>query len=211
MMRFLIVAAVALIVVSSAPATAQDAERQQKREREDVHLRNDCRLAVQVLMSGQPANKREWALWRINDCDESGPPVLARMWRGVTADSAALAEAIYYSVQLRDRRVYDTVSSIARDRTAPALKRAAALHLLGRWARPGFMLAYRQFFTPAYESQQGRAQEVVFVDHDTQIDGAEPLPAAVRADVIRLARDITASDPDVRLRDAAKLLSRWLS
>jgi hypothetical protein len=107
--------------------------------------------------------------------------------------------------------VYDVVSSIARDRSVPALKRAAALHLLGRWARPGFILVYRQFFTPEYESRQGQAQNVLFVDHDTQIDGTEPLPPTIRADVVRIARDIAASVTDARLRDAAKLLSSWLS
>jgi hypothetical protein len=197
--------------MSAPSAMAQEPEHAQKAERSDVHLRNDCRLAAQVLTLGQPANKREWALWRINDCDENGPPVLARMWREVAADSAALAQVVHTSVQLRDRRVYESLMSIVRDPSVPALKRAAALHVLGRWARPGFLLVYRQFFAPGYDPRPGRVPRVLFVDHDRQIDGVERLPYSVRADVARLAREIAASDPDVRLREAAKLLSRWLA
>ncbi len=143
-----------LLALAARPVLAQEPDYRQKRESVDVHLRNDCRLAVQVLTRGQPADKREWALATINWCDESGPPVLARMWREVAADSASLGYMIYRSVSMRDRRVYDVVSAIARDGSVPALKRAAALHLLGRWARPGLSLQYRQFFVPGYESAE---------------------------------------------------------
>jgi hypothetical protein len=190
---------------------AQEPEYRQKREGADVHLRNDCRLAVQVLTHGQPANKRDWALWRISGCDESGPPVLARMWREVAADSASIDEAIYRSVRLRDRRVYDVVSSIARDRSVPALKRAAALHLLGRWAQQGLNLHHRQFFVPRFESVVKNGVIHQGISDDTQFEGAEPLPATIKADVQRLARDVAATDPSYRLRAAAELLASSLS
>jgi hypothetical protein len=207
--RSLVIATVALLGIGARPAVAQ--EYRQKREGEDVHLRNDCRLAVQVLMHGHPANKRDWALWRISGCDESGPPVLAHMWRQVPADSASLGKAVRYSVRLRDRRVYDVLSSIARDRSVPALKRAAALHLLGRWAQQGLNLHYRQFFVPGFESVERNGVIHQGISDDTQYEGAEPLPATIKADVQRLARNVAATDPSYRLRAAANLLASSLS
>ncbi len=49
-----------------------------------------------------------------------------------------------------------------------------------------------------------------YIDHDTQDEGAEPLPATTRAEVIRLARDIAADDPNFRLKAAAALLVKGL-
>jgi hypothetical protein len=211
MKRILMMATVALLGMVASPAVAQEPEYRQKREREDVQLRNDCGLAMQVLTHGQPANKREWALWRISGCDDSGPPVLARMWREVAADSASVDEAIYRSVRLRDRRVYDVVSAIARDRFVPALKRAAALHLLGRWAQEGLSLHFEQFFAPGFESVEKNGVIHSGISDDTRFEGAEPLPATLKADVQRLARDVAATDPSYRLRAAAKVLASSLS
>lgn len=212
MTRLCMIAAVTVLLGTGArSAVGQEPEYRQKREREDVQLRNDCRLAVQVLTHGQPANKRVWALWRISGCDESGPPVLARMWREVAADSASVDEAIYRSVRLRDRRVYDVVSAIARDRSVPALKRAAALHLLGRWAQEGLSLHFEQFFAPGFESVEKNGVIHQGISDDTRFEGAEPLPAAIKADVQRLARDVAATDPSYRLRAAAEVLASSLS
>jgi hypothetical protein len=212
MMRMLMmVAAVALLGLGARPAVAQERESRPKRESEDVHLRNDCRLAVQVLTHGQPANKREWALDTITRCDESGPPVLARMWRQTAADSASVGSMIYRSVGLRDRRVYEVVSAIARDRSVPALKRAAALHLLVRWARPGLSLEYEQFFAPDFEPAQQRRNAFHGISHDTQDEGAEPLPTGVKEDVAQLARDIAQDDPSFRLQAIGSAIARWLS
>jgi hypothetical protein len=214
MLRMLMIMAVALLGLGASPAAGQDHESRPKREREDVHLRNDCRLAVQVLTDGQPADKREWALGTIARCDESGPPVLARMWQQVAADSASVGNLIYRSVGLRDRRLYDVVFAIAGDRSVPALKRAAALHLLGRWAEPGFILVYRPFFAPGYEPAERRGGvsgvTFVFIDHDTQNEGAEPLPATIKADVLQLARDIAAMEPNYRLRAAADVFLKTI-
>jgi len=205
------IVALAWVGLSAHASVAQQPVYRQQRQRDNVHLRSDCRLAVQVLTHGQPANKREWALWRISGCDDSGPPVLARMWREVAADSASVDEAIYRSVRLRDRRVYDVVSAIARDRSVPAMKRAAALHLLGRWAQEGLSLHYEQFFVPGFESVERSGVIHQGISDDTQYEGTQPLPATIKADVQRLARDVAATDPSYRLRAAAKLLASSLS
>jgi hypothetical protein len=211
MMLLMRLGVIALVGLSARPATGQDPEHRQQRESEDVHLRNDCRLAVQVLTRGEPSNKREWALDTIDRCDESGPPVLARMWREVAADSASLGHTIYRSVYMRDRRVYDVITGIARDRSVPALKRAAALHLLVRWARPGLSLQFRRFFRPDFMSREQHLSAFAGISHDTQYEGAEPLPATIKDDVIRLARDVAEDDPNYRLQAIAAEIVSWLS
>ena len=49
-----------------------------------------------------------------------------------------------------------------------------------------------------------------YIAHDTQDEGAEPLPATTRAEVIRLAGDIAANEPSHRLKAAAALLLKGL-
>jgi hypothetical protein len=208
------VVTVALLGLGARPTAAQEWESPPPRERDDVHLRNDCRLAAQVLTHGHPANKREWALDIIDQCDEIGPPVLARLWQHGAADSASVGEMIYRSVRLRDQRVYDVVFAIASDASVPALKRAAALHLLGRWAHPGFSLPFRQFFAPDYEPAEwhGGASGITFrfITHDTQHAGAQPLALTIKADVLRLAREIAANEPNYRLRAVADLFVKTI-
>jgi hypothetical protein len=76
-------------------------------------------------------------------------------------------------------------------------------------------LEYGHFFAAGYEPaewHEGRsAVRLAFIDHDTQSEGAEPLPAAIQAEVLRLARDIAAGDSNYRLRAAAEVLVRGLS
>lgn len=200
-----------LAALYAFPAHAQDAQAAEAQ----LRIRNDCRLAAQVLTTGQPANKRDWALWRIDDCDGSGPPVLARVWREVAPEPAALGAVIRSSVRLRDRRVYDAVASIARDRSGAGIKRAAALHLLGRWADPGFSLEYASFFDRGNEPSEAnggtRPIQLTFIDHDTQHEGSQPLPATVAQDVLALARNLAGGDSDPRVRDVSGALARWLS
>lgn len=58
----MMVATLALLGLGAHPAVAQEWESQPKRESKDVHLRNDCRLAVQVLTHGHPAAPTRQAL-----------------------------------------------------------------------------------------------------------------------------------------------------
>lgn len=199
-----------LICITAGSAESQEGSAQQERERDDVHLRNDCRLAAQVLTHGRPANKREWALGTIPRCDESGPPVLARMWRDARGDSATLAQLIYRSVGLRDRRLYGVVAEQSRDPSLPPLKRAAALSLLGRWARPGTLTRYSRYFAPDYAPAERHGgvspRESLFLDHDTQVEGAEPLPSTILDEVVVLLRSASQNDADFRVRATANNL-----
>jgi hypothetical protein len=131
------------------------------------------------------------------------------MWHEVNAEPEALDELMARSA-VRDRRLYVAVRAIAENRSLPEIKRAAALELLGSWARPGFVLGFRQFFRPGFESAVQSGVQIIGVSDTEQKDGAEPLSADVRAEVLRLAREIAISAPGFRLREAAKALSSLL-
>src|SRR5919198_688104 len=53
---------------------------QRPSEVDDIHLRNNCRLAAQVLTTGYPAPHYGWARDIIRECDQSGGPAPAAVW-----------------------------------------------------------------------------------------------------------------------------------
>ena len=55
------------------PAMGQNAD--------SVQLRNECRLAHQILTKGQPANQRDWALEFIRRCGSLGGEAIAHLIR----------------------------------------------------------------------------------------------------------------------------------
>lgn len=182
----------------------------QGREARDVHLRSDCRQAAQILATGHPAPHREWALDVIWECDQSGPPVLVEMWRTAGSSEAELGDLIRRSVNLRDARIYGAVVAVARDQGAPEIKRAAALSLLGRWARPGLDIGFRQFFAPGFSTLPENGYEIGVITHDIQESGSDPLTPAVTEEVRQLAAYLAQSDASPRVRAAAELLTRYL-
>jgi len=114
-----------VIAASTVPILAQSSH-----ESQDVHLRNDCRLAAQTLTKGHPAPKTDWALSIIYLCDASGGPALQALWAAPTVDSVALQQLVTASSKLLDQRVYDAVTATARNTGAPRSVRFAAMRVL---------------------------------------------------------------------------------
>ena len=197
---------IAFLALVALPSTAFG----QGREARDVHLRNDCRQAAQILTTGHPAPHREWALGVIWECDESGPPVLAELWRKAEANEGELGHLIWRSVNLRDTRLYGPITAIARDPNVPEMKRAAALSLLGRWARPGLDIEFQQFFAPGFTTLPESGYKVSVISHDIQDSGAQPLAGAVVGEIRELAEILAQSDGSPRVRAAAGVLTRYI-
>jgi hypothetical protein len=96
-------------------------------------LRNDCRLARQVLLHGQPANKREWALGIAPNCGTDGADAIAhqlRQARTAQARTPALDAIANAAVMIIDEQIYVAARSIAVDASAGE---AARVHALGIW------------------------------------------------------------------------------
>jgi hypothetical protein len=108
-----------------------------------VKARNDCRLAVQVVVTGHPAVKTEWAMDFVRQCTEL-PTALARAIRDTRAsrDTTVLKRVTAPADWLRDGNVYSAASEVLRDRTASPEARVFAIRVLMWAALPGMELDY---------------------------------------------------------------------
>ncbi|MDB4951307.1 MAG: hypothetical protein JWM27_3956 [Gemmatimonadetes bacterium] len=175
----------------------------QSREAADVHLRNDCRLARQVLTTGEPHTRSAWALDRISLCDETGPEALASLWASPRRDTVGLGHLIAVSAKLRDARLDATLRQIAGEPTETRARRLAALEVLVSWAVPGLFIPYQQFLG----DESGRFStrfEMMSVDHPGQSDGVHPLPPGFASDLHRWLAKLAADETDPGVRRAAE-------
>ncbi len=106
-------AILSMLVASSGTFASGEAQ-----ESRDVHARNDCRLAAQVIRTGHPAPHVEWAYGAILRCDETGAAVLAERWRTVR-DSAEVGSLPWATWNSPARRiVFDAVAEVVLSNSA---------------------------------------------------------------------------------------------
>lgn len=118
-----------LVVVAAFALMAQRLDAQA--DPRAIELRDDCRLAEQVLRTGDPAPKRPWAIGIIGACPQAGQV----MADGVLAlrqsqDTAAL-EGLLDEVQgYRAPELWNAALQVATDAGSSALARGYAFHIL---------------------------------------------------------------------------------
>ncbi|MDP3909388.1 MAG: hypothetical protein Q8Q14_03270 [Gemmatimonadales bacterium] len=194
-------AAPLLAVLSISCAHGLSAQGQGQSERDNAQLRNDCRLAAQVLTLGQPADRYEWARDIIVKCDESGGQALASLWRSVPADSGELARVVYSTSRLRDQRILDELVTVARDGARPVVVRLCAFQVLVSYYQPGAYVPLRWLQQPPFGSPLGSVTEF------RATEGSAPLGPSTRESIHTLMRQLTDSDPDATMRNAARFLA----
>ena len=172
---------------------------------DSVKQRNDCRLAEQVVRTGHPAPKREWALWEIRrHCGASGGRALADAIREhrTSRDTAWLGELTSPAIQLRDGAVFAVSAQIARDRSASPEARVFAIRTLIWSLRPGYGITYDDL-AGAGEGSGGCYSHGPEL-HFQPTDGA-PLPAGHASEVQAVAEQILldAAEP-APVRSAAR-------
>jgi hypothetical protein len=110
---------------------------------DSVHHRNDCRLAAQVLTTGQPAVKRAWAVTKARTC----PSVAGQLAEALrnsrsSTDTVRLSALTAPTDWLRDGRMFASATDVLRDRTATVEARVFATRVL-LWAfAPGDEIGY---------------------------------------------------------------------
>lgn len=205
-MRFL-----ALLVIASCMAPlgahaqpAADAARHQ----------NDCRIAVQVVTTGQPQARQEWALSKIRSCGADAGRALASIIPRLreVPDTARLNRYFSATREVYDGQIFDAAFAIAGDRTASTPARVFALRSLIWSGNPGRLLSYTDLAGDA----SGRTHCAGgFTSHVSLTAGA-PLPAGydarVRELAARLARDSSVPVEVRRAAQCAKLTTRstWI-
>jgi hypothetical protein len=131
-MRLMPIVIALCVVVVSKPANAQA-------NPDSVKLRNDCRLAAQVLRTGNPAPHLEWARVTIRSCEfdqwADAAASAIRRARGST-DARELAAEWRFLWMVRDAVLFDAVRGIASDHTASLPSRLWALRTLATYIDP---------------------------------------------------------------------------
>lgn len=134
--RHLVLASVPLILgglVSSLAAQEQAADPAQ------VKHRNNCRLAAQVLLDGQPAVKGDWALRYIGSCPQQQQVVVA-MWQDPPVGTEELDRLFELSRKVKDRRIFRRAAEVAEDPAARSELRVTALGVLGSYLHPDLVM-----------------------------------------------------------------------
>jgi hypothetical protein len=201
MTRYMGIAAlVAVTGFSCAPLAAQAGERA------DPRLRNDCRLATQVLQTGQPAPRREWALEVIRRCDQSGPAALAAFWRSGAPENAAELDQLFNATRsFNDRSVVDAVAEVARRGTATETTRIYAFALLFSYAVPGWYIEIADLLRPRETPARMSA-----VTHDASARSTRAVLGDLRPEVSAILQSVVEAEPNSRVAGAAETVLRWL-
>lgn len=126
---------------------------------DSVQYRNDCRLAAQVIATGEPAPKAGWARGFIGACPEDiGAALATAMLRmSTSSDTAALDRIFGLTFTVQDPGVFAAALRIAGDRSASLPARAVALRSLD-WAvsRAPAVISVKGLFAYADSTLYGR-------------------------------------------------------
>ena len=199
-----VAALLALILGALVPATVAAQQGRRATERDDVHLRNNCRLAAQVLETGHPHPRYAWAIDLILPCEQSGGAALASVWRTAREDRAELERLTYVSSAMRDQRVFTATVGVLQDETRPRLVRLAAMSVLTALAD-----SVVQPFLDVLENPPPHHVLGTVLDFPITL-GAEPLAADTPDRVLALFAGVATADPDPVVQAAARYLHTGL-
>lgn len=170
---------------------------------QDVHLRNDCRLAQQVLVHGQPADKHDWALGVISNCGREGADILAaemRKNRMATARSPRLDLLAGQATMMVDSAIFDAALSIATDRSAGEAARIHALSVLYTQLTGGYQ--------PYEDLVQPYTPGATIILHGPSTSASSPtermLPADAQQQAWERLRGVAVAEMNPVIREAAR-------
>jgi hypothetical protein len=134
---------VVLMLLASSAASAQSRP-------DSVKLRNDCRLATQVLTTGNPAPHIQWASWAIRRCPDAADVVVRAVGQHRRSSDTLFLNAVTAPAsEIRDRGLYEVALSVMTDRTASNEARVFAARMLAWLYLPNADLTYRDFVDPS--------------------------------------------------------------
>lgn len=169
---------------------------------DSVKLRNDCRLAQQVLTTGQPATHRQEALTIIGLCGREGVPALLSTWSSVGADRPTLGLLVTSTRAYANQQIVDALLGTLNQPARPLEVRVASLQVLLTFADPAV--------TPSFDDFLGDSTELLIrrygaIDHPFPVVGLETLSGSLTDQLREGLRVIAASDPDARMRLTARI------
>lgn len=180
---------------SQAPAVADEAQ-----------MRASCRLAAQVVRTGHPHPRRDWAMSFIVHCPDSGPPALAVAWQLESGDDRGqLGLLVGQTERLRDGRLAHAVMTVATSPAYRYLVRLSALRVLVSYWQAGKTVSLETLEAPPAAAPPVLPYGCCLGDelHFAPVDGAVPIDEGTRAEIVSALRDMVTGDPDERVRAAA--------
>ena len=203
MQRHAILSLVGLIAVCAGPVRAQA-------NADSVKLLNDCRLAAQVLQTGHPAPRRQWAGAFMRQCGtdslaEANVGALNRLRS--TTDTSELEQVWNQLQYVRDARIYRTAVDIARDRSASVTARVDALLWLQRLRAPN-QFATKADVTGGFDAAgkvRGGCGRFTRLAGTASFYDGEAIPVGFVAEITELGRAMSSdtSEP-LEVRTAAR-------
>lgn len=194
MMNSLLAVAATAIVASVIPGRvhAQD----------DVYLRNDCRLASQILRTGHPVPHREWAWSVIPSCRDSAGSVLAAVWSD--PPEGELSQLWGVSYRVRDARLTRTVVAALRDPSRSRAVRIVAARVLASHAAPNLVVLDSDL--PAL---LGDSINSVYlsVDHSDVREGSVRVAPELVGEIRAALTAVAENDSDPEVRSAARAVA----
>lgn len=166
---------------------------------DSVQLHNDCRLAAQVLTTGNPDPLRSWALQTIQSCDVEAGAAIPAVWQSPLSTAEDLGSLVAASIANRDARILDAVMTVATNAGAAPELRIASLRVLASYGD-------RRVWVSLEDLQSRRALILPFTDHPIGREGNNPLPVDIRARVLAVLNGLAQGDPNDSIRDAARFL-----
>jgi hypothetical protein len=150
-----------------------------------IHHRNRCRLAVQVVKTGNPSPHTEWAFFYVTACGGAGAHALASRLRALRAsdDTSLVRAATYPMGLLQDRELFEASLEVAGDRTASEVARVFAFRNLVWAVNPAAGLSG---FDPWYPTGIG----CVGLTLDKDVLQVRPLPPGYRETTREFARRV---------------------
>ena len=183
MSRFRPLWLLALILILPACAAAQQGTS------DSVHIRNQCRLATQIVTTGNPDPHSAWAYEQIARCGTQGGAAVAAATRAARqlSDTEALDRITSTALYLLDGQVIQAALEIVEDRAATKQARVFAFRTLILAVSPGRVLTYEQL------SGQDCFGLPRSLHH--QVESGAPLPADFH-ERIRLAAERVGGDAE---------------
>jgi hypothetical protein len=165
-------------------------------EPDSVKHRNNCRLAAQILATGEPAIHTQWALDQSWRCPETAEALSQRLRAAAgSRDTAALNAITAPAIELRDGRLFEAALAVASDQGATVEARIFAIRTLIHSMRPGGLITYDGLADREGDCYGGGPSV------HQQITAGSPLPSDYVERVHTLGRQLmsnTAAPPSIR-------------
>lgn len=179
---------------------------------DSIKHRNDCRLAVQILTDGHPANKLEWAVKLAPSCGSDGGAGIGAIIRrqASVSDPDAIEHILWPAFHLRDRSVFEAALGVAGSSQATVAARVQAIRVLSAQLNPLFgtsPLSYG-FFAHSLSNVGSVSLGAAPVASDEVALAGDPLPADAFEEaetVMEHVRSEVSGAPD-EVQNAATLL-----